>query len=674
MRTVWKYSGFSLGLMFLCGFGLLQAVAQDAPKDLTEIPLEDLAKLEVYSASKFSQKMTEAPASIRIITAADIQHYGYRKLSEILNSVSGFYSTNDRNYEYIGVRGFGRTGDYNTRVLLLLNGLRLNESIYGGTGIGFDFPLDINLIERIEIVRGPGSSLYGTNAFFGTINIITKRGRSLDGGHIYAEGGSWSTYAGGASYGKSFKNGTEMLFAASHRNSKGQRHLYFKEFDTPETNNGIAEDLDSENSTNVFANISGRNLTAQFVFNSRGKAIPTASYGSVFNDRAARTKDTVSYIDLKYEHKFRQNWDVVARTYLGIYDYEGVYGYALETEDSSYFARNYDYSAGRWWGGDFQLTRTLAGKHHLTVGTDWQHGFHLRQWNYDAEPHYFSYLDTLNTWATIGSYAQGEFAVRENLLVSAGFRHDRYNTFGGNTSPRFSVVYSPLPKTTLKLLYGHAFRAPNSYEMFYADGYSQKTNPDLQPEKIRTTEFVIEQYFGHQFRLAGSAYHYHVRGLITQDTDSDGLAVFRNTDHITANGMKLTFEGKNFHGVDSHLAYSVQRATSESTQASLANSPKHIVQLNLFLPCFATRGGAGIEMRYTGPRKTLDGERLGGFLLTNVTFVLRGLMPNLDLTAGIYNLFDKRYADPAGEEHVQSSILQDGRSFRIRIAYGIASN
>jgi iron complex outermembrane receptor protein len=207
--------------------------------------------------------------------------------------------------------------------------------------------------------------------------------------------------------------------------------------------------------------------------------------------------------------------------------------------------------------------------------------------------------------------------------------------------------------------------------MFYKDGYSQKTNPDLKPEKIRTTEFVLEQYFGSRFRLAGSAYRYHVGDLITAEGDSDGLTIFRNAQHVNAEGIELAFEGKDFHGFDAHLSYALQRTKNEITEELLPNSPKHISQLNIFLPCLKTHGGAGVELRYTSTRKALNGDRLGGFLMMNATLLVKGLLPSLDVTAGVYNLFDKRYSDPAGAEHIQNSILQDGRTFRIRIGYGL---
>jgi outer membrane receptor for ferrienterochelin and colicins len=145
--------------------------------DLTKFGIEDLMKIEVatvVSASKYKQKVTEAPSSVSIITSDEIKQYGYRTLADILRSLRGFFVTSDRNYNYIGARGFSRPGDYNTRFLILLDGHRLNDNIYDQAYIGTEFIIDVDLIDRVEIIRGPSSSLYGTNAFFGVINVITK--------------------------------------------------------------------------------------------------------------------------------------------------------------------------------------------------------------------------------------------------------------------------------------------------------------------------------------------------------------------------------------------------------------------------------------------------------------------------------------------------------------------
>ncbi len=162
----------------------------------------------VYGASKFEQKVTQAPSSVSIVTSQDIKKNGYRTLADILRSVSGFYVTYDRNYNYIGVRGFGRPGDYNTRVLLLIDGHRTNDNIYNQAAIGTEAILDVDLIDRVEIIRGPGSSLYGSNAFFGVINIITRRGRDLKGTEVSGEAGSFNTYKGRLSYGNRYQNGS----------------------------------------------------------------------------------------------------------------------------------------------------------------------------------------------------------------------------------------------------------------------------------------------------------------------------------------------------------------------------------------------------------------------------------------------------------------------------------
>src|ERR1700733_14150528 len=124
--------------------------AQDSkPPDLADMSLEQLTQINVYSASKHEQSVSDAPSSVTVITAA-----------EILGTVRGFYIPSDRYQSYIGVRGFGRLGDWNSRILLLVDGHRINDSVLGQAFIGLEFPVDIDLIERIEIIRGPSSSLY----------------------------------------------------------------------------------------------------------------------------------------------------------------------------------------------------------------------------------------------------------------------------------------------------------------------------------------------------------------------------------------------------------------------------------------------------------------------------------------------------------------------------------
>ncbi len=125
----------------------------------------------------------------------------------------GFYVIYDRNYTYVGVRGFSRPSDYNARILFLIDGHRENDNIFDGAYVGTEFPVDVDLIDHIEIIRGPGSAVYGTGAFAAVINVITKRGRDLDAMEVSAEAGSWNTYKARLSYGRRLNNNLEFLLS-----------------------------------------------------------------------------------------------------------------------------------------------------------------------------------------------------------------------------------------------------------------------------------------------------------------------------------------------------------------------------------------------------------------------------------------------------------------------------
>src|SRR3984957_3665237 len=155
----------------------VNAQSQSDPGALS-LSIEDLTHAKVFSASKHLEDSRQAPSSVSTITAEDIRRYGWRKLGAALSSLRGFHTSYDRNYTYLGVRGILRPGDYNSRVLLLVNGHRMNDNVFDNAFIGTEFQLDLDLIDHIEVVRGPSSSLFGTNAVFGVINVITRHSAS----------------------------------------------------------------------------------------------------------------------------------------------------------------------------------------------------------------------------------------------------------------------------------------------------------------------------------------------------------------------------------------------------------------------------------------------------------------------------------------------------------------
>jgi outer membrane receptor for ferrienterochelin and colicins len=214
VKTVRSLRAGVLLLVLVCAAtgSAQESPALSTPLSTDDMSIEELMQVDVptvYGASKYQQTISEAPASVTVITEDEIKMYGYRNLAAILQSVRGFSMSYDQNYDYVGIRGFSRPGDYNTRVLLLIDGIRINDAVYDQAGVGNDFPLDVDLIERVEIIRGPSQSLYGSNAFFGVINVVTKGGRALGGAELSGEGGSLATYKGRASYGRKFSNGAE---------------------------------------------------------------------------------------------------------------------------------------------------------------------------------------------------------------------------------------------------------------------------------------------------------------------------------------------------------------------------------------------------------------------------------------------------------------------------------
>lgn len=638
------------------------------PDDLLDLSLEQLVQIEipnVVGASKYEQAANKAPSSVSVITAAEIKNYGWLKLSDVLRSVRGFTATNDRNYEFLSVRGFGLPGDYTSRVLLLIDGLRTNDSVFQQAAAGGDFPLDIDLIDRVEIIRGPGSALYGSSAFFGVINVITKKGGQLQGGEIALGGGSFDSKFGRVSLGKKFDSGLEILLSGSGFNRNGQDTLFFPAFaGDPAFNNGINDRGDDESWKNFYGTLQYGDFSFQAGFGKRVKNVATGIFGTVFNDPNTMSTDIRQFFDLQYQRALSDDSQISARVFQQRYDYWQNYLYDVPPR-----TLNLDIADNQWWGSEIRYVTKLAKRHRLTLGTEYIDYFQEDQANFDIDPA-FTYFDAKQKSRTLGLYVQDEFAVNDQFIINVGVRHDRNYGRSNSTNPRLGLIYNPTANTAFKLLYGTAFRVPSGFESYYVS-VTSKTNPALAPEKVRTFELAIEHSLSKNLRAVISAYRYQINGLITQVTDpNDGLIVFQNVGKVNANGLDLELQAK-WSRLEGRASYSFQRTRDSDSGNVLPNSPKHLAKLNLTAPLFGDKLAIGFEAQYVGASNNAHGDQVPGYALGNLTFTGRNWIKGLELSAGVYNLTDKRYGDPASNDYddAVSSVPQEGRNYRAKVVY-----
>lgn len=650
---------------FVLAFGIASESRAEGTSGIADLSIEQLMEIEVVStASKFEQTVTEAPASVTVVTAEDIKRYGWRNTAEILNSFKGLYVRYDKTYRFLGIRGFNRPGDLNSRFLFMLNGHRITDNILESVPLAN--LIDVDIIERIEMIRGPGSSLYGTNAFFGVINIITKKGRNIGSLELSAEAESSASYRKRASYGNLFENGTDILISASQYGTKGKHRLYYREFDTSATNNGIAEDVDDGSTDNFFSRILFRDFSLQASHAATEKTDPTAALGMVFNDKSNKLKMQLGHLELKYDNT--QNMEDRLGIMLRL-------SYGYNTVKAS--GRNKPYTFlpsmfvtyethGAYLGGELRLLKN-AGDHRLVGGLEYQNNLKQNQKAYSST---LSFLDDKRSSEVWAAYIQDEITISSLLLVNAGLRYDHYTTFGSSINPRVSLIHEPAYKTFLKLIYGKAFRAPSASEAYYGDdNIRRKINPDLKPEAIESYELIFEKYFRNNIRISLSAFYSNIDHLIDATTEpSSGLNIYINRGRVEVKGIELEAEKKWPGGYKGLVSYSCQDITDRATGKELSDSPRHLAKINLTAPLIK-KVFAGIELHYRSATKTLKGDTNNAFLITNLTLSGDEIAKGLSVSASIYNLFDKHYFNSANPTQAQSAIEQDGRTYRVKATY-----
>ncbi len=632
------------------------ATSTAQPGDLPDLGLEDLLNIKVYAASRFLQDVAQAPASVTIVGADEIRRHGYRSLADVLRGVRGFYVTYDRNYSYVGVRGFLRPGDYNGRILLLINGHRLNDTVFDQALLGTESPIDVSLLDRVEVIRGPSSSLYGTSAFFAVINLVTRQGRGLSGVEVETTLGSQQMTRGRVTAGGRHATGFEGIVSATAFRTIGNSRIGYPEFAGEE--GGIALDADQDHGVNLFARGSKGGLTMQAGFGSRTKRVPTAPFDSVFNDPRTRTVDRRGFAEVHYQRQLDPRSRVELRGAVDQYSYDGEFGY-----ETGLF---HDDAHGLWLKSEGLAVRQY-GAHAITAGAELR--YNVRQ-DQSARDETGVLLDDRRRSQTAGLFLEDEFRISPRVLLNAGLRWDEYfGIFGGTVNPRVGLIVSPAQGSTVKALYGRAFRAPNPFELYYDQS---ALSAQLEPERIHTFEVALEQRLTPRLQVSGSVFRNRVHDLITQRSGSDetldGL-YYRNADSVTAQGVEVELQGELPGRVRARLSQVFQSARLDTTRQVISNSPRVLSTVVLDGPIPGTDAIVAFNGYVIGERRRVNEGRVAGAFVGNLSVSRRPPTRGLGASVTLYNVFGAEYGDPGSVEHRQAVLPQDGRTALARLSW-----
>jgi outer membrane receptor for ferrienterochelin and colicins len=625
---------------------------------------------QVAAASRFAESIDDAPSSVSVIDGQEIQAFGYPTLAEALRGVRGISLSSDRVYSSIGIRGLGEPNDYGNRLLVLSDGQPLNDNLLNSSYVGSDARADLHDVERLEVIRGPGSLLYGTGAFSGVVNIVPRGKEAPNSVH-----GSLGTYDNGVARGRAgfhynFTPKVGMWASVSGARSDG--------VDVPvalkDPGDGLA--VQTANGVETFRSggTAGRfwagPFAAQWLFHTRAQQLPTGAAGALFNDARTTYRDTRWMAELRYEPKLTEQLQLMTRFHANRYTFGGDYAYdpapAAPTREDYY---------GTWFGLEARLVYTPRPWLRLTAGGEGQ--LHPQATMEGGFPNDV-YLDSRTPYRFGAGYALAEASPTAWFRVSAGARLDVYSTFGPIFVPRVAFIFKP-PNSggVLKIMGGRAFRAPSVYEQHYTDGQTQVAAVDpsrgltLGPESVYTGEIEYSQHFKEDWVALLAGHVNHVQGIINTISDSGagGLARYANSDvpALTAGGeVELRKEWRQGWMLGANYSYErAQFLDGSLANPRLINAPEHFASLRGVVPMVADLASLGVRTTLEAPRRidqtSDDLTRLAVVADLTVSGAVKRF--GLSYVLGVYNVLDARYENPVSLVYLSRTVRQTGRTF-----------
>lgn len=646
----------ALGLVLSTLLAGSAAAQEETPKDYADVSLENLLDLETVTATQTAQTVRNTPAVMSVLTAQEIENLGVRNLYEALDTLAGvsvveaFFG-----YSLVNVRGVLES-QYNNKVLLLVNGHPMYEVVNGSFHLEM---IPIRAIERIEVIRGPGSALYGTNAFAGVINIITKS----QGGEVDAEGGSFDTFGGGFSFGSSDEK-SGYLLAGSSRDDGGYPYRVARD------EQGKSGSFDYANRvTNGFASLRFGDFRVNAAgFDQRKQKFgitPALAYNGPTDYQGG-------FLDLAWQRKLTEELTVGARLRYDRMKRENDIGhfpkddFAGHADAHTVMYTDGDLMAGDAWA-DWKATPSLSILGGVVFERLSTEPYEFRFHDDDTLHPYSAYLDSHDTNDT-SVFGQAVWNLTEQLSAVVGFRASDNSDSGSSFAPRAGIVYSPTEKTSLKLLYGEAYRNPNFFEKYVATYNVLYGFVDLEPERIRNVDLVLDHTFN-GFNVRFDAFYLETDDLIvrvpTSRPDVTGAAAseYVNSSGDRNWGLEIEAHGPLGPNATFFVNYAALRAERRDSGDRIDYVPEHSGSLGL--------SWKASKFLFVHPNvKVVSAEgKAGGYTLVNLRLTVP-LNDRFSLSLVGRNLTDREYAYP---EYLRERIATipggAGRAFYGEVAW-----
>lgn len=625
---------------------------------------------EITAATKSQVASEAAPASISVITADEIAAFGYTSLTQALAGIRGTFASNDRSYESVGFRGFSPPGDYTNRVLVMVDGHVLNDAVTGQGYVGHDLDVDLSNVDHIEIVRGPGSVLYGTGALFGVINVVTRRPNEGAHAAIHTMGGTQGALSGRATL-SARKGDAELMLSAAAMTTAGDRRFSWpSELDSPTAGPPPAGNavFDADGETAAHADLLARlgSLSLRAGYNDRKKNIPTGAYdtlpapGTYNHDRRA-------FAELRFSRDVH-GVGIAARAAYDNSWYHGQYNTGTPPQDLR----------AQWTTGELRLELPPVLHQQLTLGGEAVQQLELRTDPVEDGPGIPKDL-------IVSAFIVDTMVFGDRLTINLGLRADRYTkSFGNTLNPRVAVIARPYPKGNTKIFFGRSFRVPSPNER--ADA------PDraVKPETIWSGEIEHTHAVNDDVRIVGAVFASWIFNLISM-VDAPELAHVRPyygskyenaSDRIRSLGAESEIRWEPGSGTLLSLSLTRQQVERLSPDGPrpFDNAPELVAKARVLYPLMGRSLRLGSEMVLDSGRhftwqddtRPQADNRVEDALLWNLSLSGEYRAYRLRYFAGVFNLLDvhePRTGFPTSTDYRLTLIPRYGRTVRVGLAW-----